>query len=141
MASVVVAEILRTGGRDRRVGEAAARPRRRGLAVEQGRFARRPDPAFAADRLVDDTDQRPTVLQERDQRAEDRPAGHEADRAVDRIEHPLAGGPRARRAIFLADDAVARGFGVEQPAHRSEEHTSELQSLMRTSYAVFGLKQ
>src|SRR3546814_5309338 len=24
---------------------------------------------------------------------------------------------------------------------RSEEHTSELQSLMRTSYAVFGLKQ
>src|SRR3546814_3056226 len=26
-------------------------------------------------------------------------------------------------------------------AHRSEEHTSELQSLMRTSYAVFCLKQ
>src|SRR3546814_16173984 len=25
--------------------------------------------------------------------------------------------------------------------HRSEEHTSELQSLMRTSYAVFCLKQ
>src|SRR3546814_5149549 len=25
--------------------------------------------------------------------------------------------------------------------HRSEEHTSELQSLMRTSYAVLGLKQ
>src|SRR3546814_10228063 len=28
-----------------------------------------------------------------------------------------------------------------QPADRSEEHTSELQSLMRTSYAVFCLKQ
>src|SRR3546814_1011046 len=27
------------------------------------------------------------------------------------------------------------------PYHRSEEHTSELQSLMRTSYAVFGLKK
>src|SRR3546814_8399465 len=26
------------------------------------------------------------------------------------------------------------------PSHRSEEHTSELQSLMRTSYAVFCLK-
>src|SRR3546814_8911842 len=26
-------------------------------------------------------------------------------------------------------------------AHRSEEHTSELQSLMRTSYAVFCLKK
>src|SRR3546814_3514307 len=27
------------------------------------------------------------------------------------------------------------------PARRSEEHTSELQSLMRTSYAVFSLKK
>src|SRR3546814_4102474 len=30
------------------------------------------------------------------------------------------------------------GFG---PSHRSEEHTSELQSLMRISYAVFCLKK
>src|SRR3546814_1561918 len=28
-----------------------------------------------------------------------------------------------------------------QPPHRSEEHTSELQSLMRISYAVFCLKK
>src|SRR3546814_3233235 len=28
-----------------------------------------------------------------------------------------------------------------RPRHRSEEHTSELQSLMRTSYAVFCLKK
>src|SRR3546814_4966451 len=36
-----------------------------------------------------------------------------------------------------------RGAGVaqEQPARRSEEHTSELQSLMRSSYAVFCLKK
>src|SRR3546814_2524348 len=38
------------------------------------------------------------------------------------------------------------GFGVrvlvarDDPARRSEEHTSELQSLMRISYAVFCLK-
>src|SRR3546814_1921742 len=30
---------------------------------------------------------------------------------------------------------------VSSPAKRSEEHTSELQSLMRTSYAVFCLKK
>src|SRR3546814_5630571 len=30
---------------------------------------------------------------------------------------------------------------IAQPAGRSEEHTSELQSLMRLSYAVFGLKK
>src|SRR3546814_2687964 len=34
------------------------------------------------------------------------------------------------------------GFhGAVLPGHRSEEHTSELQSLMRTSYAVFCLKK
>src|SRR3546814_5589287 len=32
-------------------------------------------------------------------------------------------------------------LAVEGAADRSEEHTSELQSLMRTSYAVFCLKQ
>src|SRR3546814_7946403 len=33
------------------------------------------------------------------------------------------------------------GFAPVRPADRSEEHTSELQSLMRTSYAVFCLKK
>src|SRR3546814_9704015 len=32
-------------------------------------------------------------------------------------------------------------FAAIQDIHRSEEHTSELQSLMRRSYAVFCLKQ
>src|SRR3546814_4447628 len=32
-----------------------------------------------------------------------------------------------------------RGFGMQQRSIRSEEHTSELQSLMRNSYAVFCL--
>src|SRR3546814_2977653 len=34
------------------------------------------------------------------------------------------------------DDGIAHGFSL-----RSEEHTSELQSLMRISYAVFCLKK
>src|SRR3546814_9788389 len=44
-------------------------------------------------------------------------------------------------------EAVALGFGKHvlnvfaQPLLRSEEHTSELQSLMRISYAVFCLKK
>src|SRR3546814_6035696 len=46
----------------------------------------------------------------------------------------------------VADDALdveRRDLGAEKIVHvgrRSEEHTSELQSLMRTSYAVFCLK-
>src|SRR3546814_4201776 len=38
---------------------------------------------------------------------------------------------------FLAIVQAVRAYGV----HRSEEHTSELQSLMRISYAVFCLKK
>src|SRR3546814_6868368 len=34
-----------------------------------------------------------------------------------------------------------RAFAAQQGANRSEEHTSELQSLMRISYAVFCLKK
>src|SRR3546814_7000620 len=36
---------------------------------------------------------------------------------------------------------VEQGRGAQQPGARSEEHTSELQSLMRISYAVFCLKK
>src|SRR3546814_2330176 len=43
------------------------------------------------------------------------------------------GGPRCKARAFLHREGKARG--------RSEEHTSELQSLMRISYAVFCLKK
>src|SRR3546814_8381028 len=49
--------------------------------------------------------------------------------------------------LVYRDDTAVRGFLDTLPDHkpvvldRSEEHTSELQSLMRISYAVFCLKQ
>src|SRR3546814_4700928 len=45
--------------------------------------------------------------------------------------------------VVLSESALSfLGVGVPAPAPtRSEEHTSELQSLMRISYAVFCLKQ
>src|SRR3546814_10747053 len=39
------------------------------------------------------------------------------------------------------DAIVTIGRTVQKQAYRSEEHTSELQSLMRISYAVFCLKK
>src|SRR3546814_3535099 len=53
--------------------------------------------------------------------------------------------PRARSAPAAATPASSekspgRTSGAASPS-RSEEHTSELQSLMRTSYAVFCLKK
>src|SRR3546814_2593892 len=46
---------------------------------------------------------------------------------------------RSARGIFGEGD-FGDEFGL-QPMDRSEEHTSELQSLMRISYAVFCLKK
>src|SRR3546814_6482321 len=46
----------------------------------------------------------------------------------------------AARATGFLGGTVGRLLGAE-PRERSEEHTSELQSLMRISYAVFCLKK
>src|SRR3546814_10584530 len=43
--------------------------------------------------------------------------------------------------IALNENFDATSWGLEFEAARSEEHTSELQSLMRISYAVFCLKK
>src|SRR3546814_7951077 len=52
--------------------------------------------------------------------------------------------PRRRRPVVAAEEEVPRAVGGGRSGEdepRSEEHTSELQSLMRTSYAVFCLKK
>src|SRR3546814_6879834 len=48
--------------------------------------------------------------------------------------------PDGHKAWQLVDEAGCRGLRLGG-AQRSEEHTSELQSLMRISYAVFCLKK
>src|SRR3546814_7097517 len=70
---------------------------------------------------------------------------------VHRIDAEVAGAHAADDRVevrAVAIDIAARGMdrvrnrlhlALEQPAGRSEEHTSELQSLMRISYAVFCL--
>src|SRR3546814_3198128 len=66
--------------------------------------------------------------------AEDRPA------AIRRFHAKPRGNERA--AIHLVEILVRVGDGQNaQRFARSEEHTSELQSLMRISYAVFCLKK
>src|SRR3546814_3342523 len=66
---------------------------------------------------------------------------------------PMAAWPAYRLTTWgIAPDAIAdimvrstlapqNGMGGEDGGERSEEHTSELQSLMRISYAVFCLKK
>src|SRR3546814_2549031 len=46
---------------------------------------------------------------------------------------------RVTEALYRGEDSKGQPFSLR--AGRSEEHTSELQSLMRISYAVFCLKK
>src|SRR3546814_4845675 len=66
-------------------------------------------------------------------------------RSIDDIQHAvvadqyLAGGLDQKIGIFLG--VIEQADGLACKSIRSEEHTSELQSLMRISYAVFCLKK
>src|SRR3546814_700604 len=68
-----------------------------------------------------------------------------ADAASARSKLALTRTNFARAERLIVDDAISQSdvdqLSAEVRAARSEEHTSELQSLMRISYAVFCLKK
>src|SRR3546814_4795005 len=64
------------------------------------------------------------------------PAGHAISSAANR-----GGPPLGKRSKTLTFDATTQVLVRRLLRDRSEEHTSELQSLMRISYAVFCLKK
>src|SRR3546814_5737694 len=59
---------------------------------------------------------------------------------LDALEAVLPRHHQAQRRAVLLRQRLAVQAGGQQGQRRSEEHTSELQSLMRISYAVFCLK-
>src|SRR3546814_6080840 len=61
-----------------------------------------------------------------------------ADHGAEQAQQGTCRGDRAQRAEVALH---AEGLVVADVLDRSEEHTSELQSLMRISYAVFCLKK
>src|SRR3546814_2046244 len=94
-------------------------------------------------------DRVPGDLDRADRQILDRRIGDE-DIAVAELERRAARGPIGLPQAEIVDDEIEPAFGavvVGDPADRlaarirSEEHTSELQSLMRISYAVFCLKK
>src|SRR3546814_9953257 len=63
-------------------------------------------------------------------------------RCADRATLSLAGKDhQGSTRCITRDCSLAGEKSVTEPEGRSEEHTSELQSLMRISYAVFCLKK
>src|SRR3546814_8156401 len=76
---------------------------------------------------------------------------HELLRAAEGRRDAVLGAEGDRHDRLAGEDAVAQHLALQRlgeelhadlpPGVRSEEHTSELQSLMRISYAVFCLKK
>src|SRR3546814_7046784 len=92
--------------------------------------------AFASE-AVEQAQHRRAVLARRRPAASDG-AGRPADIVADAGEIALVGDVLD---VELRRHAVPERVGQEGAVDRSEEHTSELQSLMRISYAVFCLKK
>src|SRR3546814_2997952 len=67
------------------------------------------------------------------------PGFHRTSRAAEVFGCGSAVEPRT--GLLGVEDATNRALDHVDRVKRSEEHTSELQSLMRISYAVFCLKQ
>src|SRR3546814_2580367 len=63
------------------------------------------------------------------------------DLIVDLLERARGGQDVLGVIAGIVDDPAHPGRGRDRHCRRSEEHTSELQSLMRISYAVFRLKK
>src|SRR3546814_7983164 len=89
---------------------------------------RRPPRSTRTDTLLPYT----TLFRSPDRDAADQPAAAERRRGFPRCQ------PADRQPGGAAD---FRRRALEQAGDRSEEHTSELQSLIRISYAVFCLKK
>src|SRR3546814_3682277 len=68
-------------------------------------------------------------------------AGRSAAGSTTRLAMPQACASAAAIGSPSANAAKARAWPIRSGRSRSEEHTSELQSLMRNSYAVFCLKK
>src|SRR3546814_4644886 len=102
---------------------------------------RRPPRSTRTDTLVPDTTLFRSVALGRALRREGRIAGDGID-IGNRLEGVVSvvGRHLVRQRVARRRQRDA-GIAVGRPNDRSEEHTSELQSLMRISYAVFCLKK
>src|SRR3546814_1111778 len=101
---------------------------------------RRPPRSTRTDTLLPDT----TLFRSADPRWDDRDRGRRAASSLYRPSRQWRRSDRGKRRNERARHPLhrrSRTGDVGRGDRRSEEHTSELQSLMRNSYAVFCLKK
>src|SRR3546814_6820956 len=115
------------------------------IAIAAERELRRTDPLYPPAGVYDEFCARFPYTETDDQlKAIDEVLGDlAAGRPMDRLVCGDVGFGKTEVALRAALVAAMQGYqvAVVVPTTRSEEHTSELQSLMRISYAVFCLKK
>mmetsp|Transcript_32083 Transcript_32083/g.88644 ORF Transcript_32083/g.88644 Transcript_32083/m.88644 type:complete len:319 (-) Transcript_32083:113-1069(-) len=89
-----------------------------GLAVQRGTMAHDTDPTLVEDTLVNDANERTTLVAQPDESSEKRLPGDERLRAVDGVEHPAEVGVGADAPQLFAEDAMFRVFRLDHLAHR-----------------------
>ena len=115
---IIACKLVRCRGAQHRVGQVPAGGRAHRFPIEGSPFTNPARPAFHCDGLVYDAQHRPAILQQGNQRTENRSPGDEAGGPVNRIEDPLPPCGFVAGAIFLADYAIIDPFGLEDLAHR-----------------------
>src|SRR3546814_1260832 len=93
-----------------------------------------------AEQVADERDRADDKGRDRPYRLRARDAGKVADRAAELAE-PFHHQDSLPLSFFQISSAAHGRAALAASRSRSEEHTSELQSLMRISYAVFCLKK
>src|SRR3546814_4726160 len=100
---------------------------------------------WSSDVCSSDLDDQPVVVEPLDPERHDRAAFRSGIAQVDNYFHrtanKLAKAGNVRVYVMTSTGGDLIGFYAINAHARSEEHTSELQSLMRISYAVFCLKK
>src|SRR3546814_10755050 len=99
---------------------------------------------WSSDVCSSDLDEEQQVLPQRQAADRDHPEQHQRHaRGMQRPGGRVAGvaAQQAGDLALVEQPEAARRAEQEAPGQRSAEHTSELQSLMRISYAVFCLKK
>src|SRR3546814_7128360 len=104
---------------------------------------------WSSDVCSSDLNEIVVTAQKREEKIIDVPIAMTALSSAALDDHKIEGGAELLRAVpnmsfskanFSMYNISIRGIGTKAISARSEEHTSELQSLMRISYAVFCLK-
>ena len=117
MIRLMLGKQMWAGGRQNDIVQRAAAARGCRASIKLRWLANGANPALSRDWLVNNAQHGPAILQQGNQRAENRAAGDKACRAINGVQHPNTAGIGPFCAKFLANNAIARCFALQAQTH------------------------